>query len=162
MNRKNHLLAILAAVSFILATLTGCGGKTEPDVPQPTQKPVEYANLTDEDSRALLSRLLGDAGIDETRIRGLFDRVDQFNASVKSEWLTNGFERAVPTDTKYDPYEMQDLWAENRADCRHHCGNNTHQNCSVKYVISHFFQIVAAKIFGHRYTEARTASHAEA
>ena len=116
MNRKNHLLAILAAVSFILATLTGCGGKTEPDVPQPTQKPVEYANLTDEDSRALLSRLLENAGIDETRIRGLFDRVDQFNASVKSEWLTNGFERAVPTDTKYDPYEMQDLWAEKNGD----------------------------------------------
>lgn len=112
MNRKNHLLAILAAVSFILATLTGCGGKTEPDVPQPTPEPVEYANLTDEDSRALLSQLLENAGIDETRIRGLFDRVDQFNASVKSEWLTNGFERAVPTDTKYDPYEMQDLWAE--------------------------------------------------
>ena len=112
MNRKNHLLAILAAVSFILATLTGCGGKTEPDVPQPTPEPVEYANLTDEDSRALLSRLLENAGIDETRIRGLFDQVDQFNASVKSEWLTNGFERAVPTDTKYDPYEMQDLWME--------------------------------------------------
>ena len=112
MNRKNHLLAILAAVSLILASLAGCGGKTEPDVPQPTQKPVEYANLTDEDSRALLSRLLENAGIDETRIRGLFDRVDQFNASVKSEWLTNGFERAVPTDTKYDPYEMQDLWME--------------------------------------------------
>ena len=112
MNRKNHLLAILAAVSFILATLTGCGGKTEPDIPQPTQEPVEYANLTDEESRALLSRLLENAGIDEIRIRGLFDRVDQFNASVKSEWLTNGFERAVPTDTKYDPYEMQDLWME--------------------------------------------------
>ena len=116
MNRKNHLLAILAAVSFILATLTGCGGKTEPDIPQPTQEPIEYANLTDEDSRALLSRLLGDAGIDETRIRSLFDRVDQFDASVKSEWLTNGFERAVPTDTKYDPYEMQDLWAEKNGD----------------------------------------------
>ena len=116
MNRKNHLLAILAAVSLILASLAGCGGKTEPDVPQPTQKPVEYANLTDEESRALLSRLLENAGIDETRIRGLFDRVDQFNASVKSEWLTNGFERAVPTDTKYDPYEMQDLWAEKNGD----------------------------------------------
>ena len=116
MNRKNHLLAILAAVSFILATLTGCGGKTEPDIPQPTPEPVEYANLTDEDSRALLSRLLENAGIDETRIRGLFDRVDQFNASVKSEWLTNGFERAVPTDTKDDPYEMQDLWAEKNGD----------------------------------------------
>ena len=110
MNRNKHLLAILAAVSLILASLAGCGGKTEPDVPQPTQEPIEYANLTDEDSRALLSRLLENAGIDETRIRGLFDRVDQFNASVKSEWLTNGFERAVPTDTKYDPYEMQDEW----------------------------------------------------
>lgn len=38
--------------------------------------------------------------------------MDQFNASVKSEWLTNGFEIAAPTDTKYDPYEMQDLWME--------------------------------------------------
>ena len=116
MNRKNHLLAILAAVSFILATLTGCGGKTEPDIPQPTQEPIEYANLTDEESRALLSRLLENAGVDEIRIRGLFDRVDQFNASVKSEWLTNGFEIAAPTDTKYDPYEMQDLWAEKNGD----------------------------------------------
>ena len=32
------------------------------------------------------------------------------NASVKSEWLTDGFESAAPTDTKYDPYEMQDEW----------------------------------------------------
>lgn len=116
MNRKNQLLAILAAVSFILATLTGCGRKTEPDIPQPTPEPVEYANLTDEESRTLLSRLLENAGVDEIRIRGLFDRVDQFNASVKSEWLTDGFERAVPTDTKYDPYEMQDLWAEKNGD----------------------------------------------
>ena len=58
MNRKNQLLAILAAVSFILATLTGCGRKTEPDIPQPTPEPVEYANLTDEESHTLLSRLL--------------------------------------------------------------------------------------------------------
>ena len=110
MNRKNHLLAILAAVSLIFATLAGCGGKTEPDVPQPTSEPVEYANLTDEDSRTMLSQLLENAGVDETRIRSLFDRVDRFNASVKSEWLTDGFESAAPTDTKYDPYEMQDEW----------------------------------------------------
>ena len=36
--------------------------------------------------------------------------MEQFNASVKSEWLTDGFESAAPTDTKYDPYEMQDEW----------------------------------------------------
>ena len=39
------------------------------------------------------------------------NRVEQFNASVKSEWLTDGFESAAPTDTKYDPYDMQDEWA---------------------------------------------------
>ncbi len=38
--------------------------------------------------------------------------MDQFNASVKSEWLTGGFESAAPTETRYDPYEMQDLWTE--------------------------------------------------
>ena len=37
--------------------------------------------------------------------------MEQFNASVKSEWLTDGFESAAPTDTKYDPYDMQDEWA---------------------------------------------------
>ena len=54
--------------------------------------------------------LLSDAGIEESRITALMDRVEQFNASVKSEWLTDGFESAAPTDTKYDPYEMQDEW----------------------------------------------------
>ena len=50
--------------------------------------------------------------MDESRVSALFDRVDLFNRSVKSEWLTDGFESAAPTATKYDPYEMQDLWAE--------------------------------------------------
>lgn len=67
-------------------------------------------SLKDEDSRKQLSQLLSDAGIEESRITALMDRVEQFNASVKSEWLTDGFESAAPTDTKYDPYEMQDEW----------------------------------------------------
>ena len=71
---------------------------------------MEYSNLTDDDSRKQLSELLSDAGIEGSRITALMDRVEQFNASVKSEWLTDGFESAAPTDTKYDPYEMQDEW----------------------------------------------------
>ena len=73
---------------------------------------MEYSNLTDDDSRKQLSQLLSDAGIEEFRITALMDRVEQFNASVKSEWLTDGFESAAPTDTKYDSYEMQDEWTE--------------------------------------------------
>mgnify|MGYP004670035379 CR=1 FL=1 len=112
MNLKKHPLSLLLAVGLSLTCLAGCGGQTKPDTAQPPQEIIEYSNLTDADSRQLLSELLENADINETRICGLFDRVDQFNASVKSDWLTNGFESAAPTDTKYDPYEMQDLWAE--------------------------------------------------
>ena len=89
---------------------TGCGKQEKPTTEQPALETVEYSNLTDDDSRKQLSQLLSDAGIEEFRITALMDRVEQFNASVKSEWLTDGFESAAPTDTKYDPYEMQDEW----------------------------------------------------
>ena len=91
---------------------SGCGKQTEPDNTQPPLETAAYFNLTDGESRDLRLELLPDAGIEETRIDILLDRVDQFNASVKSEWLTKGFESAAPTDTRYDPYEMQDLWTE--------------------------------------------------
>ena len=68
--------------------------------------------MTDGDSRALLTAALANAGVDESRVSAFFEKVDLFNRSVKSEWLTDGFESAAPTATKYDPYEMQDLWAE--------------------------------------------------
>jgi membrane associated protein len=71
---------------------------------------VEYFNLSDDDSRKQLSVLLSDAEIEEPRITALMNRVEQFNASVKSEWLTDGFESAAPTDTKYAPYDMQAEW----------------------------------------------------
>ena len=116
MKLKRNSLTTLLVVSFLLMALSGCGQQAEPDSAQPPLETVTYSNLTDADSRKLLTEALADANVDETRIRGLFDRVDQFNASVKSEWLTDGFERAVPTDTKYDPYEMQDLWAEKNGD----------------------------------------------
>ncbi|WP_370759662.1 DUF4300 family protein [Agathobaculum sp.] len=106
-NRKRKLLSALAAVSLMLAGFSGCGGHTEPPL-----EAVMYSNLTDADSRKLLTEALADANVDETRTKLLLDRVDQFNASVKNEWLTEGFESAAPTDTKYDPYEMQELWTE--------------------------------------------------
>ena len=99
------ILCLLSA-----AVSTGCGKQEEPTTEQPALKTVEYSNLTDEDSRKQLSELLSDAGIEESRITALLNRVEQFNASVKSEWLTDGFENAAPTDTKYDPYEMHDEW----------------------------------------------------
>ena len=112
MKLKRNSLTTLLVVSFLLMALSGCGQQAEPDSAQPPLETVTYSNLTDADSRRLLTEALADANVDETRTKLLLDRVDQFNASVKSEWLTDGFESAAPTATKYDPYEMQDLWAE--------------------------------------------------
>ena len=103
---------MLLTGGLMLTALSGCGGPAEPNAVQPPLETAAYSNLTDADTQSLLSKSLADAGIGENRISSLLDRVDRFNASVKGEWLTRGFERAAPTDTKYDPYEMQDLWTE--------------------------------------------------
>ena len=69
-----------------------------------------------------MERLLSDAGVSEERMEDFFSRVDRFNDSVSAEWLTQGFETAGITETKYDPYEMQDLWtAKNRAFPGYNC-----------------------------------------
>ena len=112
MKLKRNSLTMILVVSFLFMALSGCGQQAEPDSAQPPLETVTYSNLTDADSRKLLTEALADANVDETRTKLLLDRVDQFNASVKSEWLTGGFENAAPTETRYDPYEMQDLWTE--------------------------------------------------
>ena len=112
MKLKRNSLTTILVVSFLLMALSGCGQQAEPDSAQPPLGTVTYSNLTDADSRKLLTEALADANVDETRTKLLLDRVDQFNASVKSEWLTGGFESAATTETRYDPYEMQDLWTE--------------------------------------------------
>ena len=111
MYRQIRATVLILCLLSAAVVLTACGKQEEPTTEQPALETVKYSNLTDEDSRKQLSELLTDAGIEESRIAALLNRVEQFNASVKSEWLTDGFESAAPTDTKYDPYDMQDEWA---------------------------------------------------
>ena len=110
MYRQIRATVLILCLLSAAVVLTACGKQEEPTTEQPALETVKYSNLTDEDSRKQLSELLTDSGIEESRIAALLNRVEQFNASVKSEWLTDGFESAGPTDTKYDPYEMQDDW----------------------------------------------------
>lgn len=110
MNWKKYT-ALLLTAGLTLSGFCGCA-KTEADNQQPPLKAVEYSNLTDEESRSLLRQSLSDAGVEENRTNTLFAKVDAFQADVKREWLTNGFESAALTETKYDPYEMQDAWME--------------------------------------------------
>ena len=79
---------------------------------QPVLQQIEYSNLADSDTQALLSKLLQDAGVSDLRIQTFFDHVQKFNNAVDPAWLTTGFENAKPSDLKYDPYSMQDAWTE--------------------------------------------------
>ena len=110
MHRQIRATVLILCLLSAAVVLTACSKQEESTTKEPALEAVEYSNLTDEDSRKQLSELLTDAGIEESRIAALLNRVEQFNASVKSEWLTDGFESAAPTDTKYDPYDMQDEW----------------------------------------------------
>lgn len=60
----------------------------------------------------LLTGILKDAAVSDARIRLFANHVQRFNQDMDSAWLTTSFETSEPSDLKYDPYAMQDLWAE--------------------------------------------------
>ncbi len=102
----------LLLVAAVLGLLVGCGQQGGNDPQQPALETIEYSNLTDEASRELLTDLLTDNDVEQARVQVLLERIGQFNDDVRSAWLTDGFESAAPTETKYDVYDMQDAWTE--------------------------------------------------
>ena len=105
---RQTMLAI--CVILIASAFAGCGADSDSPDERPALDKIEYTNLNDSVSQKLLEDMLSGAGVSGNRIQGFFNRVDSFNESVREEWLTAGFEKAKPLDTKYDPYEMQDAW----------------------------------------------------
>ena len=55
MKLKRNSLTTLLVVSFLLMALSGCGQQAEPDSAQPPLETVTYSNLTDANSRQLLT-----------------------------------------------------------------------------------------------------------
>ena len=117
---------IMSAICVILiaSAFAGCGADTDSPDKRPALEKIEYTNLNDSVSQKTLEDMLSGAGVSENRIQGFFNRVDSFNESVREEWLTTGFEKAKPLDTKYDPYEMQDEWVAKN-------GNFPGYNCRI-------------------------------
>ena len=102
----------LLIVAAVFGSLVGCGQQVDNDPQQPALEMVEYSNLTDGASRELLTNLLTDNDVEQARVRVLLAHIGQFNDDVRSAWLTDSFESAAPTETKYDVYAMQDAWTE--------------------------------------------------
>ena len=97
---RQIMLAI--CVILIASAFAGCGADTDSPDERPALDKIEYTNLNDSVSQKLLEDMLSGAGVSGNRIQGFFNRVDSFNESVREEWLTAGFEKAKPLDTK--PY----------------------------------------------------------
>ena len=119
---RQIMLAICAIL--IASAFAGCGADSDSPDERPALDKIEYTNLNDSVSQKLLEDMLSGAGVSGNRIQGFFNRVDSFNESVREEWLTAGFGKAKPLDTKYDPYEMQDAWMEKN-------GNFPGYNCRI-------------------------------
>ena len=105
---RQIMLAICAIL--IASAFAACGADSDSPDERPALDKIEYTNLNDSVSQKLLEDMLSGAGVSGNRIQGFFNRVDSFNESVREEWLTAGFEKAKPLDTKDDAYEMQDAW----------------------------------------------------
>ena len=89
---KRRTFLVCTAALFCSAFLAvGCTQKTS----QPVLQQIEYSNLADSDTQALLSKLLQDAGVSDLRIQTFFDHVQKFNNAVDPAWLTTGFENAL-------------------------------------------------------------------
>ena len=94
---------------LLLVLCSACGEK---DAPADRNWPetVEFSNLSDESSRGLLTSLMTDAGIDETKQTVLFDHADQINGFLDPAELSGGFAPLPIGETRYDPYALQDRW----------------------------------------------------
>ena len=85
---KRRTFLVCTAALFCGALLAGgCTQKAS----QPVLQQIEYSNLADSNTQALLSKLLQDAGVSDLRIQTFFDHVQKFNNAVNPAWLTTGF-----------------------------------------------------------------------
>ena len=70
---RQTMLAI--CVILIASAFAGCGADTDLPDKRPALERIEYTNLNDSGSRALLKELLSDAGVPDGRIQSFFRRV---------------------------------------------------------------------------------------
>lgn len=70
---RQTMLAI--CVILIASAFAGCGADIDLPDKRPALERIEYTNLNDSGSRALLKELLSDAGVPDERIQSFFRRV---------------------------------------------------------------------------------------
>ena len=96
--KRNKIIPVLLLLLAIL--VSGCGKKD--------RLPPVYSNLNDPGIRHDLDALLQAAGVSDRQRNQFFDSVEDFNAVMEPQWLTQGFQPVG--ESLWDPYAVQDAW----------------------------------------------------
>lgn len=105
------IIKILTLMGFCI-TLFGCNTSSKGNnIEEPWPSEVVYDNLNTQESKTFLKEILTHANISERRQNVLFEHIDQINNLMSSEELSKGFESYPISETRYDPYELQDKWS---------------------------------------------------
>ncbi|WP_147358691.1 hypothetical protein [Butyricicoccus sp. AM27-36] len=97
---RQTMLAI--CVILIASAFAGCGADTDLPDKRSALERIEYTNLNDSGSRALLKELLSDTGVPDGRIQSFFRRAAEkrgHRASTPSSWICTIKSVACQTDT---------------------------------------------------------------
>jgi len=104
---KKRIPQMLIVLCLSLTTI-GCGSVKEQEV----LKNITYSNLKEKDIQDTLKGVMEASGISKQRQEIFFDYVDTFNETVSEDSLAKGYEEAEISFVKYDPYAMQEEWAQ--------------------------------------------------
>ena len=107
------------SLTFTLALiliLNGCVSPKETKKDYSAETTITYTNLNTESEQAELKSLLENAGVSKSQTDDLFKEINHFNDSVPDNMLSSGWETSPITYTKYDPYEMQEIYSEKNPD----------------------------------------------
>lgn len=127
--KVKHRVVFYLLGMLVIAGLSGCGKKeevpqeeaqreeTQPEELQPEDEAeflsqVEFGYMTDAATQEMVGSAMRAAGISDARQQVFFEHVNQFNVMAK-EHLTENFQTAdISRLPLYDPYALQDAWAQ--------------------------------------------------
>ena len=113
MKKKTGLLiAGVLIVCSIAISYQHCMKQSE----VPPLEEVTYTNLAEPETQIIAQKVLAQAGVSESRRQRFLNGVNFFQQSVDRGVFRNRIKIGKPTETKYDPYKMQEQWDRKNKD----------------------------------------------
>lgn len=112
--RKNGYIGILL---IFLLLFSACSKGALPSATEPSQETassvtVSVTNLVDAESQKLLKILFEKCGVAPARQEMFFASLQRYHERIGTDKLLSGWTELNATESRFDAYELQDLWAK--------------------------------------------------